>query len=165
MKERRLVLFSEKSKFDLFASVRIQHCCRRFWAGCMEKNAKIMGTYGGGNSVPPGYIISTCVGQLHRLNNGLDAPKCWIILKEFLTGTVHNKFLSSHKTIPWLNNDCKCASGLMEAWFNDHHVLLLLWLSSSPDLNIIKHVWEGLVYHLCHRYRLPCNSEELWVAL
>ena len=52
MRERRLVIFSDTLKLNLFASFGIQDYWRRFWVGFMEKNVRRVVTHGGENSVP-----------------------------------------------------------------------------------------------------------------
>ena len=41
----------------------------------------------------------------------------------------------------------------------------LPWAPSSPNMNIIEHVWDQLDALVCACSLLPCNKEELWVAL
>ncbi|EPQ49997.1 hypothetical protein GLOTRDRAFT_8300, partial [Gloeophyllum trabeum ATCC 11539] len=42
---------------------------------------------------------------------------------------------------------------------------ILLWPPSSPDMNIIEHVWDHLdrMVHACDP--LPWNKQQLWVTL
>ncbi|PFH49187.1 hypothetical protein AMATHDRAFT_148274, partial [Amanita thiersii Skay4041] len=41
----------------------------------------------------------------------------------------------------------------------------LPWLPSSPDMNIIEHVWDQLdtLVHACNP--LPCNQDGMWITL
>ena len=39
------------------------------------------------------------------------------------------------------------------------------WPPSSPDMNIIKHVWDQLDALIHTRNPLPRNKEEMWAAL
>ena len=52
MRERRLVIFSDTLKLNLFASVGIQYYWRRVWVGFIEKDVRRVVTHGGENSVP-----------------------------------------------------------------------------------------------------------------
>ena len=80
-------------------------------------------------------------------------------------GTLHNHSLSPHSNVLQHDNDTKPKTHLAKAWFDEHHILLLPWPSSSPDPNIIECVWEELNHHLRHRRQLPRNLNELWIAL
>ncbi len=42
---------------------------------------------------------------------------------------------------------------------------LLPWAPSSPDMNIIEHVWDHLDHLVRMQNLLPRNKEEFWVAL
>ena len=68
-------------------------------------------------------------------------------------GTLRNYFLPPCLIILRHNNDTKHRSRLAITWFNGHCVLLP-WPSSSPDINTIEHVREGLDHylHLCRQF-------------
>ena len=42
---------------------------------------------------------------------------------------------------------------------------MLEWAPSSPDINIIKHVWDQIDHLVRSRDPLPCNRDELWEVL
>ena len=63
------------------------------------------------------------------------------------------------------DNDLKHWCKVAEAWFQAKHIMHLPWPSSSPDINIIEHVWDQLDT-LVHAWNLlPHNKEDLWAAL
>src|SRR6266576_6083970 len=63
------------------------------------------------------------------------------------------------------DNDPKHRSKVAEEWFRAKNVKCLPWPPSSPDMNIIEHVWDQLdaLVRACNP--LPHNKEELWIAL
>jgi hypothetical protein len=63
------------------------------------------------------------------------------------------------------DNDLKHQCKVAKAWFQKKNVKCLPWPLSSPDMNIIEHVWDQLNTLVCARNPLPHNKEELWVAL
>jgi len=46
-----------------------------------------------------------------------------------------------------------------------HHVKLLDWAPSSPDMSIIEHMWDQLDALIRAHDPLPRNQEEMWAAL
>ncbi|KAF8657143.1 hypothetical protein AX16_002274 [Volvariella volvacea WC 439] len=73
----------------------------------------------------------------------------------------------SGKTAPIFqqNNDSKHTSGVAKAWFKKKKICRLFWAPSSPDMNIIEHVWQQLDAHIHACNPFPSNKEEFWEAL
>ena len=111
-----------------------------------------------------GYTTSKGVGRLHRICGHLNAPKHCVILNESLLGTLRNRSLSPCLITLRHSNDSKCRSRLANTWFDEHHVLLLLRPSSSPDCNIIEHVRERFDHYLYRRGQFSGNLNKLWIA-
>jgi len=63
------------------------------------------------------------------------------------------------------DNDPKHRCKVAEAWFQSKNVKRLPWPPSSPDMNIIEHVWDQLDALVHARNPLPHNKAELWAAL
>ena len=112
-----------------------------------------------------GYTTSKGVGWLHRIRGHLNAPKYCVILNESLLGTLDNCSLSPCLITLRHSSDSKCRSRLANAWFDEHHVLLLQWPSSSPYRNITEHVRERLDHYLYRHGQFSRNLNKLWVAL
>lgn len=63
------------------------------------------------------------------------------------------------------DNNPKHKSKVAQEWFAQRNVKQLPWPPSSPDMNIIEHVWDQLDALVCAHNPLLTNKEELWVAL
>ena len=50
-------------------------------------------------------------------------------------------------------------------WLSSKRLKLLDWAPSSPDMNIIEHVWNRLDHMVRSRNPLPSNKVEFWAAL
>jgi hypothetical protein len=53
---------------------------------------------------------------------------------------------------------------LTHRWLQAHQVNVLPWLSGSPNLNIIEHVWAHLKQRVGLHKPAPWNKEELWAV-
>ncbi|KAF8664196.1 hypothetical protein AX16_000793 [Volvariella volvacea WC 439] len=63
------------------------------------------------------------------------------------------------------DNDPKHTSGHAQDFFNAQSLDVLSWPPNSPDINIIKHVWDYLNCRVCIRRPLHSNKKELWEVL
>ena len=105
------------------------------------------------------------VGRLHRIDGRLTGVKYCSILEESLIGTIKDHNISPGSFVLVQDNDPKHTSKVATKWLTTHHIHVLPWPSSSPDMNIIEHVWAFLERRIRRRKPLPSNLEELWVAL
>ncbi|KAF8656388.1 hypothetical protein AX16_002574 [Volvariella volvacea WC 439] len=98
----------------------------------------------------------------------MDGPGYVNILQESYLGILKDFGMKcSGKTAPIFqqDNDPKHTSGVAKAWFEKKKVCRLPWAPSSPDMNIIEHVWQQLDARICACNPLPHNKEEFWEAL
>ena len=112
-----------------------------------------------------GYITSHGVGCLHRIYGIMNAQMYCDILETSLLGTLSDHGMSSRCFFFQQDNDRKHTSRLADHWFHLHNIKTLPWPSSSPDMNIIEHVWDHLDRQIRGRNPLPHNVDELWAAL
>ena len=68
---------------------------------------------------------------------------CEILTESFL-GTVVDQGLSPDNVIFQQDNDPKHTSRRAQEWFEENGVTVLPWPASSPDMNLIEHVWNML---------------------
>ena len=112
-----------------------------------------------------GCVTSKSVGTLHRIEGRMDAEMYTQILQSSLLSTLKKLRITKKYTHFAQDNDPKHKSKLAMSWFESHHVHLLPWASSSPDMNIIEHVWDYLDSIICARKEQPKNKEEFWKVL
>ncbi len=62
------------------------------------------------------------------------------------------------------DNNPKHKSKVDTAFFTKKQICVLPWPPSSPNLNIIKHVWDQLDLLIQAWEQLPCNWNEMQVA-
>jgi len=108
------------------------------------------------------------MGRLHHIEGIICEPDYVKILnKDYLSTLKDLKLRQTGKegVIFQQDNDPKHWSKVGEDWFWKKNVKCLSWPPSSPNMNIIEHVWDQLDALICACYPLPCNKEELWTAL
>ena len=115
-----------------------------------------------------GCITGQGMGRLHQIEGIMCGPDYVQILNNHYLGTL--KDLNIRRTgklgaIFQQDNDPKHRCKVAEAWFQSKNVKCLPWPPSSPDMNIIEHVWDQLDALVCARNPLPRNKAELWAAL
>ena len=53
---------------------------------------------------------------------------------------------------------------VVQAWFHKTNIDLLPWPTNSPDITIIKNLWNHLDCCVCTK-PLPHSESDLWIAL
>ena len=112
-----------------------------------------------------GCITPYGVGRLHRVVGRMDAIQYVQILSESLMGTLKDHRIKKRDIYFQQDNDPKHTSIAARTWFTSKRVDVLPWAACSPDMNIIEHVWGHLDRLVRTRKVLPCNGDEIWVAL
>ena len=123
------VVFSDKSKFDLFGSDGKRYCCRRKGDQYKERNVKRTMKHGGGSLMVWGCIMRWRTGQLIQLKGNMDWFQYMKILKQGLLGTVCDYDFDTDSIYFQQDGNSK------------HPMDLLQWSGQSPDLNIIEPAW------------------------
>ena len=112
-----------------------------------------------------GYITSRRVGQLHRIIGNMDSTQYVEILEQSFLSTLKKYHLKSNGIFFQQDKDPKHTSKKAQSWFQNHHITLLDWAPSSPDMNIIEHVWGYLERRINAQRIKPRNADEMWVIL
>lgn len=162
------VIFSDESKFLLFKSDGRQWAWFRPGQAYEDRFVKKTVKHGGGSIMVWGCISGRGMGRLHWVEGIMCAPDYVEILEGPLLGSL--KDLGYRRTgnsgvLFQQDNDPKHKSRLAMGWLKMHHVKLLDWAPSSPDMSIIEHVWDQLDALIRAHDPLPCNQEEMWAAL
>jgi transposase len=164
----RRVIFSDESKFMLFKSDGRQYCWIKPGQALDPRFTKKTIKHGAGSLMVWGCVTGQGMGRIHRIEGIMCGPDYVEILNKSYLGTLKDLKLRQTGTsgvIFQQDNDPKHRSKVAEAWFQAKRVKRLPWPPSSPDMNIIEHVWDQLDALVRARNPLPRNKEELWVAL
>ncbi len=162
------VIFSDESKFMLFKSDGHQYCWMKPGQALDPRFTKKTVKHGGGNVMVWGCVTREGMGRLHRIEGIMNGPGYVDILQQSLLGTLKDQKLKKtgkDKIIFQQDNDPKHTSHVAKDWFQNRKVTVLPWLPSSPDMNIIEHVWDQLDHLIRAWDPLPRNRDEMWEAL
>ncbi|QRV98486.1 DDE superfamily endonuclease [Ceratobasidium sp. AG-Ba] len=128
-------------------------------------NTKKFVKHGGGSIMVWGVITAAGVGRLYRIEGTLTGARYTEILQDAYLGTLKDQRRRPQSIIFQQDNDPKHTSLVAREWFQSRQIEVTPWPASSPDLNIIEHVWEFLDRKVRSRDVLPRNKAELWEAL
>jgi hypothetical protein len=131
---------------------------------CVKKTVK----HGGGNIMVWGCITAKGMGRIHRIEGIMCGPDYVEILDKQLLGSLKDlgiRRTGNSSAIFQQDNDPKHTSRVATAWFQTKRLRKLPWPPSSPDMNIIEHVWDQLDALIRARNPLPRNKEEMWAAI
>ena len=112
-----------------------------------------------------GCISGAGYGELHLVDGIMNKEQYVKIMEESLLGTFKTLGLKKSDTIFQQDNDPKHTSKLSSEWFAHRHIKVLPWLSNSPDMNPMEHVWAYLQTHVQQRHALPTSKASLWNAI
>ena len=138
---RNKVLWSDKSKFNLFGSNgKVVVWCspkEEFRPECTILTVK----HGGGNVKCWGCFSSSGVGSLIFIDGNMTGEPYREILENNLLKSVE-KLGMSHDWIFQHDNDPKHRAAIVANWLNRNGVERLYWPLFSPDLNPIEYLWD-----------------------
>jgi hypothetical protein len=157
--------FSDESKFMLFGSDGRLYCRRRPGEALAPQNVQPMVKYGGRSVMVWGVITWNGVGCLIRVVGKMNAEQYCNILLEGLLGTLSDQNIGCSHFIFQQDNDPKHTSGRARRWFEENRLKVLPWPPSSPDLNIIEHVWDAIDCAIRRRKHCPLNLDKLWEVI
>ena len=140
----RKVWVTDETKCNLFGSDGKKYCRRRVGEELLDRNITKVVKHGGGSLMAWGCISWHGPGRLHPIEGCMNAQQYVSILEESFLSSIHDQNISLCNIIFQQDNDPKHTSKLAQAWFNQNKVQVLPWAPSSPDRNIIEHVWDYL---------------------
>ena len=91
-----------------------------------------------------GCITAKGLGQLCYIQGNMNAKLSVSILNNNVLDTLKDLKLNKKDIYFQQDNNPKHTSWLAQDWFKCKKLNVLNWASSSPNINIIKHVWEYL---------------------
>jgi len=159
------VIWSDESKFNVFGSDGRQYCWKRAGEPLRDHHVQPTVKHGGGSIMVWGCMTWEGVGNLCRIDGGLDGSLYQTILEEDLLGTLEWYGLSKGDVIFQHDNDPKHTAKSTQEWIEDNDIRMLGWPAQSPDLNPIEHLWNEVDRRIRNRPVRATSKESLWEIL
>ena len=115
-----------------------------------------------------GCVAGQGMGRLHQIDGIMCSTNYVEILKKSYLRTLKDydlKHSRPERVLFQQDNDPKHTSKVTKDFFAKRRIKVLDWVPSSPDMNIIKHVWDQLDHLVQSCNPLPHNRDKLWEAL
>lgn len=131
----------------------------------MKQNVKSKKQKGGGSVMVWGMITSDGVGPIVRVDGNINTANYISILTNHLLPFLHQKREAGQNPIFQQDNARPHTAAVTTKFFIRNEIPVLPWPASSPDMNIIEHVWAILKSNVKARVIHPKNMDELWEAI
>uniref|UniRef100_A0A8C7SUX3 Transposase Tc1-like domain-containing protein n=1 Tax=Oncorhynchus mykiss TaxID=8022 RepID=A0A8C7SUX3_ONCMY len=152
------VIWSDKTKIELFGLNSTRHVWRKKKDEYNPKNTIPTMKHGGGNIILWGCFSAKGTGRLHRIEGRMDGAMYRKILANNLLPSVRALKMGRG----WVfqhDNDLKHTTRATKEWLRKKHLKVLEWPSQSSDLNPIENLWRELKIHIAQRQ--PRNLKDL----
>lgn len=166
VEEWKRVIFSDESPFTLFQEGGKIYVRRRvgeeFLDECLFPTVK----HGGGKIQVWGCFSWRGAGPLKRINGIMDAAMYREILKAhmapYLKKLAEEKKVAEEEIMFQQDNDPKHTSKKVKNYLSNKKIIVLDWISQSPDMNPIENAWKYLKNRLVEHTPKPSNLDEVF---
>ena len=111
-----------------------------------------------------GCVTAMGLGRIIKIDGNMDGPLYTEILNDDVLGTLKDLGIKKKDVYFQQDNDPKHTSRVAREWFKKNKLDVLDWAPSSPDMNIIEHVWEYFNKRVRTRSPLPTNRDQMWTT-
>ncbi|CAK5263733.1 unnamed protein product [Mycena citricolor] len=165
VKDWRRVYFSDESIFCVFGSDGAEWCWRQL-NKCLNPRFTKKKVKGGREKVTVwGMITLEGLGRLVHIEGNMDKFLYRDILQDNFLRSLDDLNLDLCGCYFQQDNDPKHTARIVSEWFHENSIDVLPWPATSPDMNIIEHVWDHLDHMVRARRPLPLGEKDLWQAL
>jgi transposase len=159
------VIWSDESKINRFGSDGRKRCWKLPGASLKSHHIQPTIKHGGGSLMVWGCMTAEGVGNLCRIDGGLNADLYCCILEEDLKATIDYYRLDVDQVIFQHDNDPKHTAKKTCEWLRNNGINILDWPPQSPDLNPIEHLWDHLKRRLNAYEKVATSMHELWLRV
>ncbi|KAG8707033.1 hypothetical protein FRC09_002070 [Ceratobasidium sp. 395] len=156
------VMFSDASKFNVFGSDGNQRCWRKAGQGLDPRYTKKKVPHGGASVMVWGCVTRFGVGRLHRISTRMTSAEYVKILNDDLLGSLSDLDIEPQFIIFQRDGDRKKWTKQVCQFLEKNGIDCLPWPACSPNMNIIKNLWDHLDWQVRARKPRACNAEVLW---